>query len=65
MDWLFSFAGTNCFGWHTWSLWEQYDLKTPIIYDGKQATQFQHRQRRHCLVCNKEQDQLVRNGPKE
>lgn len=61
---IFSFHGTNCCGWHTWDRWEQYELKSPAIYKDQQAYQYEWRQRRRCIVCNKEQDQLVRQGGK-
>lgn len=55
-------CSANCYGWHTWSLWEQYNSSMPIIYENRQATKYERRQRRHCIVCNKEQDEWIKNG---
>ena len=52
----------SCFGWHTWSPWEQYEHKGPAIYDGKQIIKTERRQRRLCVICHKEQDEWIRCG---
>ena len=55
---------------HDWSKWEQYDIDVeviltglwfPIELRGKRVIQTQHRQKRHCLECNFEQDKEIKS----
>jgi hypothetical protein len=57
-----------CFPWkHKWSRWEQYETRgiasTVSLSTGKIEIPYsERRQRRHCEICGKEQDELVRKG---
>jgi hypothetical protein len=59
--------GLKCFPFHHWSKWEQYDEKVthtlgrimPKNVQGKECTSIEKRQKRNCMECNKEQDELV------
>ncbi len=46
----------SCFWGHKWSQWEQYEqpFKTKHI-----AEVYEVRQKKHCLRCNKVQDELI------
>jgi hypothetical protein len=56
--------------WHKWSLWDQYEEEkvfVPRRNDGSaqmEATMriVKIRQKRHCLTCNKMQDEIVRDN---
>jgi len=52
---------------HRWTRWEQYDWRGvtygTMLEPTKQPRAISmRRQRRHCEVCGKERDELVRNG---
>jgi hypothetical protein len=49
---------------HTWTKWEQYEWKGYMVLykTGQTHPSVERRQRRHCEVCGKEEDELVRNG---
>jgi hypothetical protein len=49
-----------CIFRHTWSVWEQYDIPHYTKYRGEEVViAIEKRQKRRCLVCNKEQDKRV------
>ena len=48
---------------HRWTKWEQYEWRGFKLEHARDPLQMsQRRQKRHCEVCGKEQDELVRNG---
>lgn len=60
-------GGFMCFIFHKWTKWEQYVVKgmaypgilSPKTIQGKAIPYTERRQRRHCEICNKEQDELI------
>lgn len=63
-----SIAKRNCFpGFHRWTKWEQYNWTGRVfgyrVAPCSEGTPIsERRQRRHCVDCGKEQDEIVRNG---
>lgn len=54
-------------GIHAWEPWEQYDwigtattLSLGVVMSTVNTSE--HRQRRKCSICGKEQDELIRKG---
>ena len=46
---------------HKWGSWEQYEESVNLHFkDGRVANDLERRQRRHCTLCKKEQDQIIK-----
>lgn len=60
-------AKRDCWLFHRWTKWEQYAWRginygSRLMPNAKPHEISERRQKRHCLDCGKEQDELVRNG---
>jgi len=50
---------------HKWGPWEQYKEHVNLFMrDGTRTQDVETRQHRHCTLCNKEQDQIVKGTGK-